>query len=165
MVATLCFRAVPMKVSMPCNRMVGNSSTMNMLVALPGLFICDIKTLPMQEIAGETASLMVGALPTHNSVGCSLLVISKENSSSGSGDNTQKMYLLFRSTNGVCADDTAPAVCCCAPSFQAVSMEDMFNAISGSSDSQWNTRLLSERARAITWGSVQIPSFLSLKHL
>ena len=44
--------------------------------------------------------------------------------------------------------------CCCAPNFQAVSIEDMLNAISGSSDSQWNTRLLSERARAITWGSV-----------
>ena len=119
----------------------------------------------MQEMAGETASLMVGAFPTHRRVGCALLVISNENSSSGSGDSTQKIYLLFRSTNGVCAEDTAPAVCCCAPNFQAVSIEDIFRAISGSSDNQWNTRLLSERARAITWGSVQIPDSLSLKHL
>ena len=119
----------------------------------------------MQEMAGETAYLMVGAFPTHRRVGCALLVISNENSSSGSGDSTQKIYLLFRSTNGVCAEDTAPAVCCCAPNFQAVSIEDIFRAISGSSDNQWNTRLLSERARAITWGSVQIPDSLSLKHL
>lgn len=165
MVDTLCFRAVPIKVSMPCSRMVGNSSTMKTLVAFPGLFICDISTLPIQEMAGETASLMVGALPTQSRVGCSLLVMSSENSSSGRGDNTQKMYLLFSMTSGVCADDTAPAVCCWAPSFQAVSIEDMFKAISASSESHSKTSSLSERAKAITWGSVHIPLSLSLKHL
>ena len=69
----------------------------------------------MQLMAGDTASLIVGALPTHRSVGCSLFVISSENSSSGSGDSTQNIYLLFSNTSGVCAEETAPAVCCCAP--------------------------------------------------
>ena len=66
--------------------------------------------------------------------------ISSEYSSSGSGDRTQKMYLLLSKTSGVCAEDTAPAVCCCAPKRHAVNMEDMFSAISASSESHLKTR-------------------------
>ena len=151
-----------MNVSIPCSMIVGNSSTMNTLFTFPGLFICAIKILAIQEIGGDTASLLLGELPIQRRVGCSGLVISRENSSSGVGDKTQNMYLLFNRTSGVCADDTAPAVCCCAPSLHAVSIDDMFRAISGSSASHAKTRLLSDSAKAITWASVPMPSCLSL---
>lgn len=85
-----------------------------------------------------------------------------EYSSSGSGDRTQKMYLLLSKTSGVCAEDTAPAVCCCAPKRHAVNMEDMFSAISASSESHLKTRSLSDNAKAITWGKVPIPLARSL---